>query len=34
LYTTIERLEKKGLLKTWMGEATANAAAEQNAWCA
>src|ERR1700761_3575947 len=22
LYTTIERLEKKGLLKTWMGEAT------------
>src|ERR1700759_3509574 len=23
LYTTIERLEKKGLLTTWMGEATA-----------
>ena len=23
LYTTIERLEKKGMLKTWMGEATA-----------
>ena len=23
LYTTIERLEKKGLLKTWMGEPTA-----------
>jgi len=23
LYTTIERLEKKGLLKTWMGDATA-----------
>lgn len=23
LYTTIDRLEKKGLLKTWMGEATA-----------
>jgi PadR family transcriptional regulator, regulatory protein PadR len=23
LYTTIERLETKGLLKTWMGEATA-----------
>jgi PadR family transcriptional regulator PadR len=23
LYTTIERLENKGLLKTWMGEATA-----------
>jgi DNA-binding PadR family transcriptional regulator len=23
LYTTIERLEQKGLLKTWMGEATA-----------
>jgi len=23
LYTTIERLEKKGLLATWMGEATA-----------
>ena len=23
LYTTIERLEKKGLVKTWMGEATA-----------
>ncbi len=22
LYTTIERLENKGLLKTWMGEAT------------
>lgn len=22
LYTTIERLESKGLLKTWMGEAT------------
>src|SRR6267154_2539984 len=22
LYTTIERLETKGLLKTWMGEAT------------
>lgn len=22
LYTTIERLEKKGLLKTWMGDAT------------
>jgi|SRR5579884_164969 len=22
LYTTIDRLEKKGLLKTWMGEAT------------
>lgn len=22
LYTTIERLEKKGLLKTWMGEPT------------
>jgi PadR family transcriptional regulator PadR len=22
LYTTIERLEKKGLLTTWMGEAT------------
>ena len=22
LYTTIERLEKKGLVKTWMGEAT------------
>jgi PadR family transcriptional regulator, regulatory protein PadR len=22
LYTTIERLEQKGLLKTWMGEAT------------
>jgi DNA-binding PadR family transcriptional regulator len=22
LYTTIERLEKKGLLETWMGEAT------------
>jgi len=22
LYTTIERLEAKGLLKTWMGEAT------------
>ena len=22
LYTTIERLEKKSLLKTWMGEAT------------
>lgn len=22
LYTTIERLEKKGMLKTWMGEAT------------
>jgi PadR family transcriptional regulator, regulatory protein PadR len=23
LYTTIDRLEKKGLLKTWMGEPTA-----------
>src|ERR1700733_1817732 len=23
LYTTIERLEKKGMLKTWMSEATA-----------
>lgn len=23
LYTTIDRLEKKGLLKTWMGDATA-----------
>jgi PadR family transcriptional regulator, regulatory protein PadR len=23
LYTTIERLENKGLVKTWMGEATA-----------
>ena len=23
LYTTIERLEKKGMLRTWMGEATA-----------
>ena len=23
LYTTIERLENKGMLKTWMGEATA-----------
>ena len=23
LYTTIDRLEKKGLLKTWMGAATA-----------
>jgi PadR family transcriptional regulator PadR len=23
LYTTIDRLEAKGLLKTWMGEATA-----------
>ena len=23
LYTTIERLETRGLLKTWMGEATA-----------
>lgn len=23
LYTTIERLETKGLVKTWMGEATA-----------
>jgi PadR family transcriptional regulator PadR len=23
LYTTIDRLETKGLLKTWMGEATA-----------
>jgi PadR family transcriptional regulator PadR len=23
LYTTIERLENKGFLKTWMGEATA-----------
>jgi PadR family transcriptional regulator, regulatory protein PadR len=23
LYTTIERLEKKSMLKTWMGEATA-----------
>lgn len=23
LYTTIDRLENKGLLKTWMGEATA-----------
>ena len=23
LYTTLERLEKKGLIKTWMGEATA-----------
>ena len=23
LYTTIERLEKKGFLQTWMGEATA-----------
>src|ERR1700687_4365634 len=23
LYTTIERLETKGLIKTWMGEATA-----------
>jgi PadR family transcriptional regulator, regulatory protein PadR len=23
LYTTIERLEMKGMLKTWMGEATA-----------
>ncbi len=23
LYTTIDRLEKKGFLKTWMGEATA-----------
>ncbi len=22
LYTTIERLEKKGLVKTWMGDAT------------
>jgi PadR family transcriptional regulator, regulatory protein PadR len=22
LYTTIDRLEKKGLLKTWMGDAT------------
>ena len=22
LYTTIDRLEKKGLIKTWMGEAT------------
>jgi PadR family transcriptional regulator PadR len=22
LYTTIERLENKGLVKTWMGEAT------------
>ncbi|HEX3437750.1 MAG TPA: helix-turn-helix transcriptional regulator [Pseudacidobacterium sp.] len=22
LYTTIDRLEKKGLLKTWLGEAT------------
>lgn len=22
LYTTIDRLEKKGLLRTWMGEAT------------
>jgi len=23
LYTTIERLEKKGMLRTWMGESTA-----------
>jgi PadR family transcriptional regulator PadR len=23
LYTTIDRLEKKGLVKTWMGQATA-----------
>ncbi|WP_241654527.1 PadR family transcriptional regulator [Granulicella sibirica] len=23
LYTTLDRLEKKGLVKTWMGEATA-----------
>jgi len=23
LYTTIERLERKGMLRTWMGEATA-----------
>jgi DNA-binding PadR family transcriptional regulator len=23
LYTTLDRLEEKGLLKTWMGEATA-----------
>ena len=23
LYTTVDRLEKKGLLETWMGEATA-----------
>jgi DNA-binding PadR family transcriptional regulator len=23
LYTTIDRLESKGLVKTWMGEATA-----------
>ena len=23
LYTTLDRLEKKGLIKTWMGEATA-----------
>lgn len=23
LYTTVDRLESKGLLKTWMGEATA-----------
>ena len=30
LYTTIDRLERKGLLKTWMGEATSQRGGRAN----
>jgi PadR family transcriptional regulator, regulatory protein PadR len=33
LYTTLDRLEAKGLIETWMGAATRNAAAVPSAWC-
>jgi PadR family transcriptional regulator PadR len=34
LYTTIDRLETKGLLKTWMVISRRNAMDAPNAWCA
>jgi PadR family transcriptional regulator, regulatory protein PadR len=34
LYTTIDRLETKGLLKTWMVMPRRNAVDAPNAWCA
>jgi len=34
LYTTLDRLETKGLIKTWMGDPTPQrGGADRSAWC-
>jgi PadR family transcriptional regulator, regulatory protein PadR len=33
LYTMLDRLETKGLIKTWMGDPTPQRGADRSAWC-